>query len=105
MSEIPAELLDTPVSDVDVATIAANHLKRWEELWPFLELTEHHEIDVRNTFKEYSEQRRQTLLKWRKIKGSRATYRALIAAATAASNQELVDNVETMLRTRTGNTT
>lgn len=105
MSDIPAELLDTRVSDVDVATIAKKYLTRWEELSPFLGLTQQHEIEVRTDFKGYSEQKRQALLKWRMIKGKEATYRAFIFAATSVSNKELVDNVKDMLQTRTGNTT
>ena len=104
MSDIAAELLETLVSDVDVATIAAEYLLKWEELSPFLGLTPQHEIEVRNDFKVYH-QKRQVLLKWRMIKGNGVTYRAFISAATAASNKELVDNVKAMLKTRTGNTT
>ena len=101
MSDIPSELLDSPVSDADVATIAAKHLKRWEDLSPSLGLTEQHEIEIRNDFKDqYSDQKRQALRKWKEIKGNGATYRALITAATATSNMELVDNINAMLQTR-----
>ena len=108
MSDISAELLDTPVSDTDVATIAAEYLTSWEELSPYLGLTKQHETDIRKDFKEPSNQKRQALLKWKKIKGNAATYRAFIAAATAVSNEDLVDKVKAMLGTTekpTGNTT
>ena len=104
MSDIPAELLDTLVSDTDVATIAAKHLKKWEELSPFLGLTELHEIEVRNNFEDYSDQKRQALRKWKEIKGDAATYRAIIDAATAMSNEDLVDKVKAMLGTKKRNT-
>ena len=108
MSDIPARLLDAPVSDTDVATIAGN-LKRWEELSPFLGLTPQHEIEIRNDFKDqYREQKRQALQKWKEIKGNAATYRALIAAAAVTSSNKLVDDINAMLRTReepTGTTT
>ena len=96
----PVELLDAPVSDVDIATIAAEYLVSWEELSPYLGLTKQHEADIRKDFKEHSEQKRQALLKWKKIKGNGATYRALITAARATSNMELVDNINAMLQTR-----
>lgn len=100
MSDIPARLLDATVSDTDVATIAAEYLTSWEELSPFLGLTKQHETDIRKDFKEHSNQKRQALLTWKKIKGNAATYGAFIAAARAASNKELVDSVEAMLGTR-----
>ena len=98
MSDIPAELLDTPVSNTDVATIAAE-LTSWEELSPYLGLTKQHETDIRKDFKEHSNQKRQALLKWKTIKGDTATYGAFIAAATAVSNEDLVDKVKAMLGT------
>ena len=74
MSGISVELLDSPVSDIDVATIAMC-LKRWEELAPFLGLTEQHEIEIRSDFKDqYNDQKRQALRKWKGIKGDSATY-------------------------------
>ena len=99
MSDIRAELLDSPVSDTDVVTIAAE-LTSWEELSPYLGLTKQHENEVREDFKKYSIQKRQALRKWKEIKGNGATYRALVAAARAASNEELVDSINAMLRTK-----
>ena len=100
MSDIPALLLDTPVSDPDVTTIAAEYLTSWEELSPFLNLTKQHETDIRKDFTEHSNQKRQALLKWKMINGDAATYRAFITAATKASNMELADKVKAMLRTK-----
>lgn len=100
MNDVSANLLDAPVSDLDIATIAANYLTKWEDLSPFLDLTPQHETNIKNTYGDYSVQKRQILLKWREIKGNAASYRALITAATTASNMELVDNVKAMLRAR-----
>ena len=97
MSDI---LLDTQVSDEDVATIAARYLTKWEELRPHLGLTHPQEVAIRSTFHDYNDQKREALHKWKELKGKDATYRAFITAATAISNMELVDNVKTMLRTR-----
>ena len=97
-SDISTELLNTPVSDKDIATIA-EYLVEWEELSPHLELTRPQEAVIRrNAFKDYGHQKREALRKWREIKGSAATFGAFIAAAKA--NMELVDNVKAMLRTR-----
>ena len=95
--EIPPELLDAPVSDLDVVTIATR-LTRWEELSAFLGLTHQDESDIRHTYPYYSDQKREALRKWRKIKGKAATFRAFIAAATSISDIELVDSVKDMLR-------
>ena len=75
-------------------------LTQWEELSPFLGLTPTQEGIIRRTFRDYSDQKREALRQWKQIKGPLATYRALIDAATAASNIELVDNVKAMLQTR-----
>ena len=98
MSAIPSELLDAPVSDLDVVTIATK-LTRWEELSAFLGLTHQHETDIRYNFStDYGDQKRAALRKWRQIKGDAATFRVFIAAATAISNMELVHGVMDMLR-------
>lgn len=99
-NDISADILDTPVSDVDVATIAGMFLTQWEELSPFLGLTHQQEATIRLDFRDYNNQKREALRKWKQIKGAAATHRAFIAAATAASNMELVDNVKAMLQTR-----
>ena len=107
MYDIPAaDPLDTPVSDQDITTIAAMYLIQWEELSPSLGLTPQHESEIRHTFRDYSDQKREALRRWKRIKGHAATYHAFITAATAISNMELVDNVKAMLQTRersTGN--
>ena len=97
-SDISAELLDTPVSDEDVATIT-KYLTKWEDLSPFLGLTQQDETDICNTYKDYRDQKRQALRKWKEIIGNAATYRALITSAKKIPNMELVDKVKAMLRT------
>ena len=99
-SDISPELLDTPVSYTDIAKIATDFLENWEELSPHLELMPQQEAEICNRFKNYGVQKREALRKLKKIKGTAATYRAFITAATAISNMELVDNVKAMLWTR-----
>ena len=98
-SNISADLLDTLVSDQDVATIT-KYLTKWEDLSPFLGLTQQDDTNISNTYRDYNYQKRQALRKWKEIKGDSATYRALITAAKKIPNMELVDNVKAMLRTR-----
>ena len=99
-SNISAQLLDTPVSDQDLSKIAAKYLRKWEGLSPELKLTPQQETEIKETFRDYDDQKREALRKWREIKGDAATFRAFITAATAISNIELVDNIRAMLRTR-----
>ena len=91
-----ADPLDNPVSHKDIATMA-EYLNKWEELSPALGLTPQHETEICRTFRDYGDQKREALRKWREIKGHAATYRSFTAAATAVSNMELVDNVKAMI--------
>ena len=106
--EISAKLLDAPVSDTDLATIAMKLLD-WGELSPHLKLTPQQENTIRqNHVGNYDAQKLGALRRWKANEGDAATYRAFIAAATVASNMELLDSVKSMLRGRektTGNAT
>lgn len=96
-----AELLDTPISSLDIATITTNHIEEWEVLSPYLGLTRVQEIVIcRNNVRNYNAQKRAALQKWKINNGDKATYSALITAAEAASNMRLADDVKTMLQTR-----
>ena len=99
-SNISAELLDTPITHQDLSKIASNYLRKWEELLTELKLTPQQETEIKETLRDYDDQKRGALRKWREINGNAATYRALITAATAISNMELVDNVKAMLQAR-----
>lgn len=95
-----AELLDTPISSFDIATIATNYIKDWKDLSPHLGLTRVQEIAICRNNEEYNDQKRAALHRWKICEGDKATYRALIAAAEAASNMKLADDVKTMLQSR-----
>ena len=94
------DLLDRVVSYEEVAVIAQNHLEKWEDLSPFLNLTSVDEQAIQNTNSDYKEQKRALLREWKRQNGCRATYRILIAAAKEAKNKNLADNLEKMLRRR-----
>ena len=85
------ELLDTPVSDLHLAQIASN-IRNWEEVAPFLGLTDAEEEEIRQDNKEYGVQKRKALQRWREKKGSNATYQelrdALKRAEEACTNSE-----------------
>ena len=85
------ELLDAPVSDLHVAQIAGR-IKSWEEVAPFLSLSNAEEEEIRKDNKEYGVQKRKALQRWREKKGSDATYGelrdALRRAEEAGANPE-----------------
>ena len=97
---IPSYFLDTPITDQDIATIARVYLVRWEELSPHLELTVRQENEIRRTFREYEDQKREALRTWKRNKGNGATYDSFITAAEAISNMQLADNVRGLLKER-----
>ena len=96
LGKVPRERLDSRVSDIHLAQIARD-LKKWEGLVPLLGLTEAQEEEVRSTFRDYGDQKREALLKWRQMKGNEATYRQLIIALCCVQNIELADKVATLL--------
>lgn len=105
MNDIRVDLLDTPISDQDICKIAAHYLDGWEDLSPELGLTHNHEIVIRKTFRDYSDQKREALRKWKKLKDEEATYRAFIDAAKKVDNMQLAGDVKRMRNRPTGNMT
>ena len=97
---IPSYLLNTPITDQDIATIARVYLVRWEELSPHLELTVQQDQSIRRTFREYEDQKREALHTWKRNKGNGATFASFITAAEAISNMQLADNVRALLKAR-----
>ena len=95
---IPSYLLDTPVTDQDIATIARDYLVRWEELAPYLELTVPQKKEIRETFREFADQKCEALHTWKRNKGNKATYDFFIKAAETISNMQLADNVRDLLK-------
>ena len=100
--DLPGDLLYSEVSDEDVAVIARDHLTRWEELSPFLELSEAADEEIRRTRGGYGEEKKALLRQWRRTHGRGATYRVLIEAAERANNMLFVGSLEDMLRNRSG---
>ena len=97
---IPCGSLDIPITDQDITTIARAYLVRWEELSSHLELTASQEHSIRQTFKDYEDQKREALHTWKRNKGNGATYDSFITAAETISNMQLADNVRALLKKR-----
>ena len=86
---------DSQVSDLDIAKIARK-IDNWKTLSPFLGLAPQDETVIEKSCKSYPEEKSAALHKWRDMKGKKATYRALIAAARAMESENLVDYVESL---------
>ena len=91
-TEVLAELLDTPVDDIDLAKIAGG-LINWEDVAPFLELSPVEEEEIRRDERTYNMQKRRALLRWKEKKGMNGTYKelrkALRRAEKANTNAEI----------------
>ena len=81
-----------------LAIIARKYLTKWEEVTPSLGLTHQDEVNIRETYRDYANQKREALYTWRRNKGDGATYGALIAAAEDISNQQLADGVRKLMK-------
>ena len=97
---VPREKLDSPITDIHIADVAFM-LTTWEELAPYLGLTEAEEEAIQVDYQgRYGLQKRQALRKW-KAKFGRgpkgATYRQLIVALCHARDKEMAEKVRELL--------
>ncbi|CAI8022372.1 hypothetical protein GBAR_LOCUS13151, partial [Geodia barretti] len=90
-------LLDSVVTDRDIAIIAQEYLTKWEEISPFLKLKNVTDENIRRTPGGYQEQKKALLREWKRLHSSNATFRVLIRAAEEANNMMLADELRCML--------
>lgn len=94
---IPQYRRDSAVTDIHLAQIAGE-LKNWEEVAPYLGLSEAQEEEIRYDFRDrYGLQKREALRKWRQMKGSQATYEQLIVALCSGQNVDLAAKIRGIL--------
>ena len=97
---VPREKLDSPITDIHIADLAFM-LTTWEELAPYLGLTEAEEEAIQVDYQgRYGLQKRQALRKWQSKLGSGpngATYRQLIIALCRASEKKMAEKVKELL--------
>ena len=97
---VPREKLDSPITDIHIADLAFM-LTTWEELVPYLGLTEAEEEAIQVDYQgRYGLQKRQALRKWKCKLGSGpngATYRQLIIALCRALKKEIAEKVRVLL--------
>ena len=95
-TESPSAPLDSPVSDIHIAKIAQDFIRKWEELAPYLRLLPAREYEIKKVG-AYDDQKREALRMWKRKNGRKATYRALIVVAEQVSDAELAENIEALV--------
>ena len=90
-------MLDSVVTDRDIAIIAQEYLTKWEEISTFLKLKNVTDENIRRTPGGYQEQKKALLREWKRLHSSNATFRVLIRAAEEANNMILADELRCML--------
>ena len=96
-------MLNSVVTERDIAIIAQEYLTKWEEISPFLQLKIVTDDNIRRTPGGYPEEKKALLGEWKRLHGSRATFRVLIQAAENAQNMRLADDLRRMLENRRAN--
>ena len=82
---VQRSLLDSPVSAIHLSDIAS-HITEWQELAPYLDLSEVEEKDIVDSYPNRPKlQRREALRKWKESNGNKATYRRLICVLCSQS--------------------
>ena len=89
--------LRTIISKTQLDKIARDLLITWEELSSSLELTQAQEKNIRRTYSEYEDQKREALRAWKRNKGEGATFGVLIAAAKDVSNMQLAHGIRDLM--------
>ena len=95
-------VLRSEITDKEIADIAQNCLKSWEELSPYMGLDEVVNETIRRTPGGYLEQKKEFLQECRRRKGSGALFGALIRAARDANNIDLAERLEKLPQHQSG---
>ena len=83
------EKLQQVVTDRHLHEIACK-VKYWEELAPYLNLTEAEQVEIKQDYSSsYKQQKARCLRRWKEKYGPQATYQQLIDAAKDSGKAEL----------------
>ena len=93
---VPKTLLDSQVDDLHLAVLA-HDMEEWEELAPFLDFTPAEESAIVEKYRgRLGLQIREALRMWKKKKGSKASYRALIIVFCVRKRVDLAEKVKAL---------
>ena len=96
--DIPDEVLNSTWRDADLARLAL-HIVSWEELAPFLGLTEAEEEEIKRDHPKYSVQKLAALRRWKAKSQDSATYRQVVRVFHGLGKIELVEKVREIMLT------
>ena len=92
-ASVSPRLVDTTVSDIHLADVVS-HFHEWEELAPYLDLTETDEEDIKTKYSNRPRlMRREALRRWKHKNGSKATYRKLIVVFFSQGRADVAEKV------------
>ena len=92
-ASVSSRLLDTTVSDIHLADIVS-HFHEWEEVAPYLDLTETDEEDIKTKYSNRPRlMRREAFRIWKHKNGSKATYRKLIVVFCSQGRADVAEKV------------
>ena len=95
-ASVSPRLLDTTVSDIHLADVVP-HFHEWEELAPYLDLTETDEQDIKTKYTDRPRlMRREALRIWKHKNGSKATYRKLIVVFCSQGRADVAEKVRNL---------
>ena len=90
--------LSKAVSDKDLERISRSCCKDWKSLPTHLELETFLVEDIEKSWADEREKRHNFLRQWKRIKGSRATYRQLVSALLEIGSVEDAEKVCAILK-------
>ena len=96
--ELSEEDCEKPISDEHLEAISRSCCKQWKSMPPHLEMDTIEAEDIDKSKGEEREKRHKFLLKWKGIKGSKATYRQLITALLKMKCREEAEKVCKVLK-------
>ena len=96
--ELSEEDCEKKMSDKQLDEIALSYCREWEPLRSELEMKEIVEHDIKKNFTTEEGRRRNFLLKWKNVKGSAATAKALIIALLGIKSVDDAEGVCQLLK-------
>ena len=95
---IPMQILDSTVSDRHVADIV-KHFHEWQEMAPYLDLTEVDQHDIQHIHQNSPElMRKEAIQRWKQINGSKATYRRLIVIFCSQGRTDVAEKLRDLTK-------
>ena len=88
------EDLNATITELDLSEISTNiSSDDWKRMNPYLDMKQIAVSDIEAAFKDPVEKRREYFMRWRKEKGSGASYKKIVLACLKSSNRSGAEDV------------